>query len=69
MIELVSSKDNPDEPKSSVRLSSVSRYCPFCGSNTWIYANVGNADVIKGIKQVKVRCCVVCLSKGKVTTW
>ena len=55
--------------KSRVRLSAVSPRCPVCKSNTWIMVNVGPANVIAGTKPVRQRCCVFCLSQGKVTTW
>ena len=69
MLKVVADNAEPSKPKGRVRLSSVSTYCPVCKANAWIMVNIGPANVIAGTKPVRQRCCVFCLSQGKVTTW
>ncbi len=69
-LTIVSNNAKPEKPKSRVRMASnVSRYCQVCNSSTWIFVNLGPADVIAGVRPTRQRCCIYCLSKGKVTTW
>ena len=67
-IKLIYSNAKPEKPRKIRQLPKVSPFCPLCQSNAWITINLGPANR-EGMKATRVRCCVVCLSKGKVTTW
>lgn len=69
-LTIVADNSKPDKPKSSLRRAGkVAPYCPECKSSTWMMVNQGPADLIAGMKPRRVRCCVHCLAKGKVTVW
>ena len=65
--KLVVNNVKPEKARKIRKLPEVSRYCPECKSSTWAYAYQGAADMT--IKPHKVRYCLYCMAKGKVTTW
>lgn len=67
-LKLVSDNARPEKPRRRRAAPKVSPYCPECNGSTWIYARQGRADHSQDLS-VRVRLCVLCLSKGKMTTW
>lgn len=65
---LVINNHAPEEPRKLRRAPKVSPYCPTCKGSTWMLVHQGPADT-GGKLTNRVRCCVHCLAKGKVTTW
>ena len=65
---LVVDNARPAKAKATRRAPKVSPYCPECKGSTWVMVNSGRADY-PGVKPLRQKCCVWCLSKGKVTTW
>ena len=65
--KLVVNNVKPEKARKIRKLPAVSRYCPVCQSSTWAYAYQGAADM--NIKPLRVRYCLYCMAKGKVTTW
>lgn len=67
-LALVADNAKPEKAAKVRRAPKVAPYCPMCRSSTWMMVNQGPADVV-GMKPRRVRCCVYCLAKGKVTVW